>query len=118
MKKNLLTLSLLLAGILTAGAQVTKSISGHQPRTAPQQMVRVNAAMPQHNVTTGKELVIYTGTPSKMLNRIIRKADEQVTLEAAYDVPVASYYWGMTAEWSGYSVGILQTSALSVAPVA
>ena len=111
MKKNLLTLSLLLAGILTAGAQVTKSISGHQPRTAPQQMVRVNAAMPQHNVTTGKELVIYTGTPSKMLNRIIRKADEQVTLEAAYDVPVASYYWGMTAEWSGYSVGILQTSA-------
>ena len=111
MKKNLLTLSLLLAGALTAGAQVTKSISGHQTRTAPQQMVRVNAATPQNNTAMAKDPVVYTGTPAKMLNKVIRKADEKVTLEAAYDVPEASYYWGMTAGWRGYSVGILQSSA-------
>ena len=111
MKKYLLVLALLSGGIITAGAQKVQSVEGKAKRQAPAKMVKQAMDEKQHSLYTDKETVVYKGTPSTMVKNAMKRAEEEVTLTAEYGYPDASYFWGMSYNWSGYSAVILQTSS-------
>ena len=111
MKKYLLVLALLSGGIITAGAQKVQSVEGKAKRQAPAKMVKQAMDEKQHSLYTDKETVVYKGTPSTMVKNAMKRAEEEVTLTAEYGYPDASYFWGMTYDWSAYTAVILQTSS-------
>ncbi|MBR5697379.1 MAG: hypothetical protein IKX44_01980 [Prevotella sp.] len=110
MRKSLLTLAVFTLGILSANAQNTRSMDGRATRVVPQKVEKVNVAQAPTLFTANQPMASFKVSPSKIVRKNIRK-DEAVEVSADYGIPESSYYWGLTSEWRGYSVAILNSSA-------